>query len=221
MLKKKMINKNFCKVLIITFSFLMLLCFTFVLISHAQDYWTAMPPYNTLWPLWSPALSPVNAVIGAPVPIVTSLTPSTTLSVEPALTWDPSLSYPWLLYNTPAGLAYYDPFYGANFWPANSLIGSSGAALPLELPVDYALLPPTESAWLQQNVFFANTYFLGAYPSLLQSADPSLILAGNAILPAAVIGALTLGISLPTLGTTILPPPGINTFLTPAGILGW
>jgi hypothetical protein len=71
--------------------------------------WTALPPYNTLWPLWSPLLSPTNATTGLPTPLVTSLTPRTVLPVQPGLTWHPSLRNPWLLYNTPLGMAYYDP----------------------------------------------------------------------------------------------------------------
>jgi hypothetical protein len=201
--------------------FLLLFCFSFNSITYAQDYWTALPPYNTLWPLWSPALSPVDATTGLPVPVVSSLAPSTVLPVEPGLTWNPSLSYPWLLYNTPVGMAYFDPFYGINFWPPSSLLDSAGAALPLTLPAEYNLLPPTDQAWLQQNVLFANSYFLQGWPSLLATADPALLIAAAQVpLAPPVIAALNAGIPLAGL-TTLFPPPGIFDFLTPAAILGW
>ena len=70
-------------------------------IAQAQ-YWVELPPYNTLWPLWSPALSPIDVISGEPVPLVSSLASTTILPVAPGLTWDPSLPYPWLLYNTAA-----------------------------------------------------------------------------------------------------------------------
>ncbi len=137
-----MLNKTFYKLFLVGFSFLLIFCFSFTWTAHAQDYWTALPPYNTLWPLWSPALSPVDAATGLPVPIVSSLGPSTVLPVQPGLTWNPSLSYPWLLYNTPVGLAYFDPLYGVNFWPPSSFVGSAGAAVPIGLP------DPSSRQWL-------------------------------------------------------------------------
>ena len=69
-------------------------------IAEAQ-YWQALPPYNTLWPLWNPILSPADPVTGFATPIVNNLSPSTILPVQPCLTWDPSWTYPFLLYNTP------------------------------------------------------------------------------------------------------------------------
>ncbi|MEW5802831.1 MAG: hypothetical protein AB1847_12095 [bacterium] len=33
-------------------------------IARAASQWTALPPYNTLWPLWSPVLSPVDSSHG-------------------------------------------------------------------------------------------------------------------------------------------------------------
>lgn len=200
----------------------MVFCFSFIMTVQAQDNWTAMPPYNTLWPLWSTALSPIDAVSGLPTPVVTSLAPKTVLPVQPGLTWNPSLEYPWLLYNTPVGMAYFDPYYGVDFWPAPSLVDATGSALPIELPVDYNLLPPTAPLWLQQNVLFSNLYFLRAYPGLLAAADPATLIAASTIpLPPSIVGALTLGLPIPALGVTLFPPPAINTFLTPAGILGW
>lgn len=219
MLKERL----FRRFLALSFVFaLICLTFTFVSTIQAQDYWTALPPYNTLWPLWSPALSPFDAVTGIPTPIVSSLASSTVLPVQPGLTWNPSLEYPWLLYNTPVGLAYFDPLYGVNSWPPSSLLDSAGAPLPITLPDLYGSLPPTSSLWLQQNVLFANSYFLQAYPSLLLAADSAALLAAApTLLPPAIFGALTLGLPLPvTTLTAIFPPPGLTTLLTPAGLLG-
>ena len=102
-------------------------------ISQAQN-WAAMAPYNTLWPLWAPNLSPINSVTGLPTPIVSELLPSTVLPVQPGLTWDPSAANPWLLYNSPLGMTYYDPISGVNLWPPSYLQDPSGGPLPLSSP---------------------------------------------------------------------------------------
>jgi hypothetical protein len=217
-----MLHKNFYKVTLFTLSLLLLFCFMFPRNIYAQDYWTALPPYNTLWPLWSPALSPVDATTGLPVPVVTSLEPSTVLPVQPGLTWNPNLNYPWLLYNTPVGLSYFDPFYGINFWPPPSLVNDTGAAAPILLPDLFSTLPPTDPSWLQQNVLFGNSYFLQAYPSLLATADPALLIAAATVpLAPVVVAALNAGIPLAGLTALFPPPPDILDFLTPAAILGW
>ena len=216
-----MSNRNLFRMAVIAFSILLLFGFTLTGMAQAQDYWTALPPYNTLWPLWSPALSPVDAATGLPVPIISSLNPSTVLPVQPGLTWDPSMAYPWLLYNTPGGLAYFDMLYGINFWPPTNFLDSTGAALPIGLPAGYAALPPTETSWLQQNVLFANNYFVQASPSLLATADPAL-LAAAATVPLAPPTLLALNAGLLPLAslTALFPPPGILDFLTPAALLG-
>lgn len=207
-----MFNKNLCRVLLVTFSFLIIAGLSISRLAQAQDNWVAMPPYNTLWPLWSNVLSPFDAVTGLPTPIITSLAPSAVLSVEPGLTWDPSLAYPWLLYNTPQGMAYFDPIYGIDFWPASSLLDSAGAPLPITLPVDYNLLPPTDTLWLQQNVLLANSYFVQSYSNLVFSV---------ATLPPALAAAVAAGIPIPpTYATTLFPAPAINGYLTPAVLLG-
>lgn len=207
-----MSRRNFSKAVLVVFSFLILIGFALSKAACAQDNWAALPPYNTLWPLWSSALSPVDAATGLPTPLVTSLAPSTVLSVEPALTWDPGLAYPWLLYNTQFGMAYFDPIYGVDFWPARNLVDSTGAALPLTLPVDYNLLPPTDTLWLQQNVLLANSYFIQAYPTLLFSVAP---------LPPPIALAVSVGITIPpAYAATLFPPPAVTSFLTPAALLG-
>ena len=149
---RPILSKKFTKVLLTSFSLLMLICFIFAFAAHAQD-WTPLPPYNTLWPLWSPVLSPLDDA-GVPVPVVTSLAPGTVLPVQPGLTWDGSMDYPWLLYNTPVGMAYFDPLYGVNFWPPSNFVDDTGAAIPLvwEDPFVDPIAPFDYSPWLQQNV---------------------------------------------------------------------
>ncbi|MGA1868842.1 MAG: hypothetical protein ACMUJM_09875 [bacterium] len=216
-----MFYKNSKKLFVIIFFIVCAVSLSFAISAHAQNNWTAMPPYNTLWPLWSPALSPYDAVTGIRTPIVTSLEATVELPVEPAITWDPSLAYPWLLYNTPVGMAYFDPLYGINFWPPASLLDDAGLPLPLVLPDLYSALAPTDTTWLQQNVLFANSYFLQVYPSLLATADPAALIAAATIpLPPAIVAALNLGLPVVGLGTTIFPPPDILDFLTPAALLG-
>ncbi|MGA1869328.1 MAG: hypothetical protein ACMUJM_12380 [bacterium] len=161
-------------------------------VSQAQN-WIDLPPYNTLWPLWSPALSPVDSVTGLPTPLVSSLAVDTELPLMPGLTWDPSMPYPWLLYNTLAGMAYFDPLAGINLWPAPSLLDDAGIASPIPLPAGYADLPPTDASWLATNVNIANNSYLLAY----QSFTPTL--AGP-----------------PWLAT----PPALTSLLTPLDILG-
>jgi len=150
-------------------------------IARAQN-WAAMPPYNTLWPLWSPALSPLSATTGLPTPIVTNLAPGTILPVEPGLTWDPASANPWLLYNTPLGMAYYDPIAGVNPWPPSYLKDAvTGLPLPLTLPLGYNLLPPTSSLWLSSTLPLGNA---AALSYLLPFALPTspLYLAASAII---------------------------------------
>jgi hypothetical protein len=143
--------------------------------SSSYCQWIALPPYNTLWPLWSPTLSPLD-IYGAPQPIVSSLTPSTILPVQPGLTWDPALTFPWLLYNTPSGLAYYDPLYGIDLWPPDYDVTSLWIAAPIGPPVLYTLtplpispnslsLPPTSTATLEFLVTFGNSIYSSTYPS--------------------------------------------------------
>jgi len=136
--------------------------------------WAAMPPYNTLWPLWSSALSPVNPATGLPTPIVTNLSPSTVLPVQPGLTWHPSLGHPWMLYNTPLGLAYYDPYQGIHLWPPSILENSiTGLPITITLPAGYQYLPPTPAWWLLANVPAANWEYITVYPSFSTSTLPA------------------------------------------------
>ena len=126
---------------------LMLFLFTSVM----AQYWAAIPPYNVMWPLWSPALSPVDPVTGLATPLVTSLTRNTVLPVQPGMAWDPCQpgveAFPWLLYNVPAtlggGLVYWDVYYGMNPWPPSYMLDPvTGAPAPISLPLGWSLLSP-------------------------------------------------------------------------------
>lgn len=165
-------------------------------VAQAQD-WVAMPPYNALWPLWSPVLSPLNAA-GIPTPLISEITSSTILPLQPGLVWDPTwwtlagpdwgwpmgFQPPWLLYNGPAGLLFFDVLYGLKPWPPVSYVDPvTGLPAPVALPPAFALfettpetLPTTKAIYLFE---LANLSYLvgygGAlginYPSLLTAAD--------------------------------------------------
>jgi len=156
--------------------------------------WTALAPYNTLWPLWSPVLSPINAATGLPTPLVTSLTPRTILPVQPGLTWYPNLGNPWLLYNTPLGLAYYDPIGGINLWPPRILTNLiTGSPITITLPANYSALLPTPAWWILGNVAAANWSYLVVFPGFLTA--------------------------LPTTTATTLTQPTLNSLLTGTSLL--
>lgn len=165
---KNMFNRNRFNY-ILTIAIIVSLCFIYAPVTQAQ-YWAAIPPYNTLWPLWSPVLSPVSAQTGVPTPLVTNLTPKTILPVQPGLTWDPSLAYPWLLYNSTIGLAYWDQLFGFNSWPPDNLFNPvSNTPIPITLTGNWAFLPATPFAWAAASwydgwVSVANTAYTNYYP---------------------------------------------------------
>ena len=136
-------------------------------LAQAQ-YWSAIPPYNLLWPLWSPALSPVDSVTGLPTPLLSQLTNSTILPVQPILAWDPAQSLPWTLFNIPpvlgGGLTYFSPFFGLNPWPPPYLTDSlTGLPAPITLPLDYGALPPTDVNSAVDLVTLGNIQYLLEY----------------------------------------------------------
>ncbi|MCL6583703.1 MAG: hypothetical protein K6U11_08695 [bacterium] len=195
-----MINvKKFAYALLVSFAALLI---AYTPAAQAQN-WMALPPYNTLWPLWSPTLSPVNPATGLPTPVVSSLTPSTVLPVQPGLTWDPAAANPWLLYNTPLGMAYYDPVSGVNLWPPSYLLDAAGLPLPLALPVGYGSLPPTSSSWLASTTPVANAAIL-AYLMTVPFIGPTF--------------APTVPVVAPTFAPTFAPtvaPTATPTFVPP------
>lgn len=167
-------KKCFLKSLIFSLVILFAIGLLYIPCAHAQNWWP-LPPYNTLWPLWSPVLSPPNPITGTPVPIVSSLRPDTVLPVQPGLTWDPALKYPWLLYNTPVGMVYYDPLYGIGLWPPGYLLGIFGNPLPLTILAKDLLLAPTSTLWLQTNVPIANNAYYSSYPRFAPLLTPATI----------------------------------------------
>ncbi|MGA1867284.1 MAG: hypothetical protein ACMUJM_01940 [bacterium] len=183
-------------------------------IAEAQN-WAALPPYNTLWPLWSPALSPIDDSTGLPTPIVSSLEPDIVLPVMPGLTWDPSIPYPWMLYNSPLGMVYFDPLLGINAWPAPSLLNDKGKALPLTLPNDFANLPLTDPVWLASNLLYANLYFLidTYFPIWPPSSAPTVPLLSSFLTPADILGPT---VAVPSLLTPLLSPTGVLIPAPPA-----
>lgn len=146
------------------------------------QYWQALPPYNLLWPLWFPLLSPPDPVRGVPTPILTELSKTAILPMQPALLydnywwtlvgpasgWPMGFKTPWLFYNSPTGLLFFDMlFYELNhFPPEKQLDPVTGAPVPVTLLAGYSLLETTPSILLktQANYLFdlANlTYMLG------------------------------------------------------------
>jgi len=181
---------------------------------QAQN-WVALPPYNTLWPLWSPALSPINPSTGLPTPIVTQLTHNTILPVQPGLTWYPQLSYPWLLYNTPAGMAYYDPVNGINLWPPTIFMALS---LPLTLPPDYANLPPTDPAWITTTVPVANSALLSFLSIFGGFGGGALTVSPTFLAPSALLPPPPVPVPTVVVPTVVAPLPAPTTAIAPLPI---
>jgi len=159
--------------------------------------------------LWSPSLSPADA-LGNPVPIVTSLTPDTYLPVQPGLTWDPRHDHPWLLYNTPLGMAYYGPCSGVNLWPPPPVVDESGNISPIDLDLvsytlgPYANLPVTDPDLLDELVPVANLMYNTIYPSYAQAYE---IIIGSTLARYPIFAGL------------LNPAPPISSLLTPNGLV--
>jgi len=149
--------------------------------SKAQ-YWTNLAPYNLLWPLWSPPLSPLDPVTKLPTPIVSSLSRNTILPIMPGIAWD-NVAFPkgpvWMLYNTPpafgSGLLYWTSLYGLNPFPPGYLQTPSGYAIPNALAAGFSYLLPTKTkhfvSWVQvANLLYSSVYGF-PFTSLLSAAD--------------------------------------------------
>ena len=174
-----------------------------------SQYWTNLPPYNTLWPLWSPVLSPANPLTGLPSPLVSSLTRNTVLPVQPSLTWDPRQDNPYLLYNTLLGMAYFDPLYGVNLWPPTNLLDPIlGGPLPIDLSLikGWSTLAPTSTTWLTAYQPIGNNAFYNSYATFAAAYE--------------IIQGGTLG-SYPLFATLLNPAPAYVSLLTPGLILGF
>ena len=182
-------KKIFINILI--YAFILVICIDLIIQTSVQaQYWTALPPYNILWPLWSPALSPIDPATGFTTPLITSLTSNTILPVQPGLVWDPSYGVgsdpgyaPYLLYNTPpefgSGLLYYHDLYGLNPWPPDYLLDPvTKEPAPIPLPLAWSLLSPYALGEFEYyvpiaNILYATTFGLTGQPflDLLQNWD--------------------------------------------------
>jgi hypothetical protein len=152
---------------------------------HAQ-YWTAMPPYNLLWPLWSPALSPVDTITGLATPLLTELTKSTILPVHPALVWDPVKTYAYSIYNIPwvlgGGLLWFNWLFGLNPFPPPYLVDEvTVAPLPIALPLGYGALPPLDPRDELPNILGGNLTYLFQYPPFIYGTSLSSLLTASDI----------------------------------------
>jgi hypothetical protein len=147
--------------------------------------WTNLPPYNILWPLWSPTLSPPDPVTGVPTPLISELSSSTILPVQPVLGMNPYTIespmgdlFPYLFYNSAVGVQFFDLFYGLNPWPPPNFLDAAGAPVPLALPIGWSYLAvPTWrlSVEYQYLVDLANLNYLIAYGNGLGIAPSSLL----------------------------------------------
>jgi len=148
---------------------------------RAQN-WQAIPPYNLLWPLWSPMLSPPNPVTGVPTPLLSSVTKNTFLPIQPILLWDPVLrGYPYILYNIPqplgGGMVFFDQYFGLNPWPPGYLIDPiTRLPDPITLPIGYAVFSPTPLDPFADFLTLANLYYLAEYPPGLFATSISSLL---------------------------------------------
>ncbi|MGA1825451.1 MAG: hypothetical protein ACMUIP_12400 [bacterium] len=180
-------------------------------VAFAQN-WQALPPYNTLWPLWSPALSPADPVTGVPTPLVSNLAVDTTLPLMPGLTWDPAIAYPWLLYNSPAGMVYFDPLFGIDSWPPKGFVHGT-TPVPIALPPGYSALAPTPSATLKNLVPLANLSYISAFPTLTPPFGP----AGTAVIPPTLTSLLTAATIIGTGAPMVVAPTVPPTPVVPLG----
>lgn len=162
-------EKRMLKLGILAIAFLFTITLIGVPLAQAQ-YWSPIPPYNLLWPLWSPVFSPVDPLTSLATPLLTELSANTILPVQPVMAWDPAQLFPWLLYNIPSvlggGMTYFDPYYGLNLWPPSYLLDPlTGAPAPISLPVGFGALSPTGLSDFGPFVTQGNLSFIATYPT--------------------------------------------------------
>ncbi len=179
--------------------FYLILIFTLAIIFSVSQmtraaYWQALPPYNLLWPLWSPLLSPPDLVTGAATPILTELSKTTILPMQPVLAYDPywwtlagpatgwpmGFQPPWLFYNGPTGLLFFDVLYGLNPFPPPKYVDPvTGAPIPISLLAGYSLIEPTTATLSVTKALYlfelGNLYYMLGYGSGL-GVDPTSLL---------------------------------------------
>lgn len=148
---------------------------------QAQN-WANMPPYNLLGPLWSPTLSPPDPVTGVPTPILTELTGSTILPVQPVMAlhinsyeWPMGIIMPWFFFNGPFGVIFFDSFYGLNLWPDPSFLDTAGNPIAVPLPIGWSYNPLPLLKESQYLFELANLTYLVAYGNQL-NVDPASLL---------------------------------------------
>ncbi|MGA1843673.1 MAG: hypothetical protein ACMUIS_03815 [bacterium] len=141
---------------------------------QAQN-WRALPPYNLLWPLWSPPLvTDFNwdpLVLLGTTPIITELSKNTVLPVQPAIVWDAILNPKgpvWLAYNIPpafgGGLTLFEEIYGFMPFPPSYLLDSAtGAPLPITYLPYYSGYLPTALKHFGLTIDFANLAYSFLY----------------------------------------------------------
>lgn len=137
----------------------------------ADQNWQALPPYNILWPLWSPTLSPPDPLTGVPVPLIAELASDTILPVQPVMGWNPnsyewpmSITMPWLFYNGPTGVVFFDAFYGLNPWPPPSYFDPiTGAPIPISLDAGYPFAELPDLKESQFLIELANLTYMSVY----------------------------------------------------------
>ena len=138
-------------------------------LAQAQN-WVSMAPYNLLWPVWTPVLSPLNPLTGLRVPLVSEVRYNTILSKQPAMLWDPSKESVYFIYNIPQDLgggliAYMGSEQGLQPWPPSYLINfKTGEPAPLELPRNYESLHLPDTQTQKEFIIAGNYAYLEKYP---------------------------------------------------------
>jgi len=165
-------------------------CLFITPVASAQT-WAKLPPYNILWPLWSPVLSPPDPLTGLPTPLITELSRNTILPVQPVIGLNPLTPivspmgdvFPYMFYNSPEGVQFFDLWYGLNPWPPSSLLDrATGAPVPLALAAGWSTYPvPTWrlSVEYQYLIDLANLSYLLAYGNALGISPSSLLMYGD------------------------------------------
>ncbi|MGA1790216.1 MAG: hypothetical protein ACMUIM_01920 [bacterium] len=148
-----------------------------------RETWIAMPPYNIMWPLWSPTLSPPDPVTGLPTPLISELARNTILPVQPVMgycptsyEWAMGVPIPWLFYNGPTGVVFFDALYGLNPWPPPGFIDPiTGAPIPITLPANYTIAALPDLKESQFLIETANLSYLLGYGINLGVSSGSLL----------------------------------------------
>ncbi len=182
-----MVKKRTYLILLLSF---LIIAGLFITPSAMAQTWQAMPPYNIMWPLWSSILSPPDPLTGVPTPLINELSRNTILPVQPCLAMNPfgvaspmGDIFPYLFYNSPGGVLFYDMFYGLNPWPPPAFINSTtGAPIPLTLPAGFSFYAvPTWRLSVEYQYFvdLANLSYLIAYGNALGVSPASLLTFGD------------------------------------------